>query len=208
MKQKRFLYLICTLLIALVSIGGVEGYAAAKKKTKAKTTAVSKTSSKGTTAKAKKKTASKKKSTAAATSTKKKTTTAASKSSKTSKASKTSGKKTLAKSTVGKKKKKRTTTKAKTRKRKTTPAFTPYTPPAEPILNDSLTLLVNSEVLEWIPQNMNPGGLRVNSVIADSKTRTAKIGLTCYLCTRKVKYVLLCLVPLYDLRTGSRKQFT
>lgn len=177
MKQKRFLYLICTLLIALVSIGGVEGYAAAKKKTKAKTTAVSKSSSKGTTAKAKKKTASKKKSTAATTSTKKKTTTAASKSSKTSKASKTSGKKTLAKSTVGKKKKKRTTTKAKTRKRKTTPAFTPYTPPAEPILNDSLTLLVNSEVLEWIPQNMNPGGLRVNSVIADSKTRTAKIGL-------------------------------
>lgn len=37
-----------------------------------------------------------------------------------------------------------------------------YTPPVDLPLNDSLTLLVNSEVISWIPENLNPGGLRVN----------------------------------------------
>lgn len=44
-------------------------------------------------------------------------------------------------------------------------------------MNDSLTLMVNREIIEWIPENVNPGGLRVNSVIPDNKTRVAKIGL-------------------------------
>ncbi|MDE6578648.1 MAG: hypothetical protein K2K58_10815, partial [Muribaculaceae bacterium] len=52
-----------------------------------------------------------------------------------------------------------------------------YTPPADPILNDSLTLLVNREVVSWVPKNLNPGGLRVNSVSTDSRTRTAKVAL-------------------------------
>ena len=52
-----------------------------------------------------------------------------------------------------------------------------YTPPVDLPLNDSLTLLVNSEVISWIPENLNPGGLRVNSVIPDNRTRTAKVKL-------------------------------
>lgn len=56
-------------------------------------------------------------------------------------------------------------------------SFKPYTPPVEPQLNDSLTLMVNDSVISWIPVELNPGGLRVNSVIPDSRTRIAKVGL-------------------------------
>ncbi len=51
------------------------------------------------------------------------------------------------------------------------------TPPPEQVCNDSLTLLVNGAILEWIPANLNPGGLRVNSVKPDKMTRVAKVGL-------------------------------
>lgn len=51
------------------------------------------------------------------------------------------------------------------------------TPPAEQPQNDSLTLLVNDEIIKWIPENLNPGGLRVNSVKPDKRTQTAKISL-------------------------------
>ncbi len=54
------------------------------------------------------------------------------------------------------------------------------TAPVEPVetpQNDSLTLTVNSALLSWIPSDLNPGGLRVNSVKPDSRSRCAKISL-------------------------------
>jgi hypothetical protein len=48
---------------------------------------------------------------------------------------------------------------------------------AETPSNDSLTLLVNKAVLDWVPSNHNPGGLRVNSVKPDDKGRTTKVSL-------------------------------
>lgn len=116
-------------------------------------------------------------------------------------------KKTKAKTSVSSKKKKKTKTAVSTPKKKTTSTgkkktiassksksktrgkvtkksrkatnivHKQYTPPADPIKNDSLTLLINSELVSWIPQNLNPGGLRVNSVTPDHKTRTAKVAL-------------------------------
>ncbi len=157
MKFKNLVCLFSVLILSMLILLGSIDSQGAKKKTKAKTTAVAKSSSKTTK-------------------TKKKSTTKKSSASAGSKKKTTSAKSSTKKKTTSKAKKKKTSRKA-TRKRKTTPAFKPYTPPAEPILNDSLTLLVNSEVINWIPETVNPGGLRVNSVIADSKTRVAKIGL-------------------------------
>lgn len=81
-------------------------------------------------------------------------------------------------------KKKRTSTKNRkknTKKKsakKSTSKRNVYTPPApEQPSYDSLTLFINSAVLEWIPENMNPGGLRVNSVKPDSIRKIANIGL-------------------------------
>lgn len=77
------------------------------------------------------------------------------------------------------KKKTSTVTRKKKKRKVSSPVSTykPYTPPAEPILNDSLTLLINDGILSWIPSHLNPGGLRVNSVITNKTDRTAKIGL-------------------------------
>ncbi len=50
-------------------------------------------------------------------------------------------------------------------------------PPKETVSYDSLTLAVNSYVTSRIPEKMNPGGLRINSVKTDSRSRTAKINL-------------------------------
>ncbi len=78
-----------------------------------------------------------------------------------------------------KNRKRRSTSKSRSRYsssvRKTAPAAP--TPPPDPVLEDSLTLYINDEVIKWIPSNLNPGGLRVNSVIPDSLNRIAKIGL-------------------------------
>ncbi|MDE6296262.1 MAG: hypothetical protein K2L89_00295, partial [Muribaculaceae bacterium] len=49
--------------------------------------------------------------------------------------------------------------------------------PKETPQNDSLTLLVNSAILNWIPKEHNPGGLRVNSVKTDDRSRTANVSL-------------------------------
>ena len=100
-----------------------------------------------TTSTAKKKTTS--------TTTKKKTTTTAKR--KTSTTKKTTRKKT----TTGKK----TAPKTETKK------------PEELPQNDELTLLVNSGVLGWVPESLNPGGLRVNLVRADKGSRSAKVYL-------------------------------
>lgn len=77
-------------------------------------------------------------------------------------------------------KKKRTkkrgySSRSKTTRRSVTKAAP--TPPPEVILEDSLTLQINQAVLDWIPSNLNPGGLRINSVKPDSISRTARIGL-------------------------------
>lgn len=48
---------------------------------------------------------------------------------------------------------------------------------AEVAQNDSLTLTVNSAVLKWIPDNLNPGGLRVNSVKPNDSKKSTRIGL-------------------------------
>lgn len=43
--------------------------------------------------------------------------------------------------------------------------------------NDSLTLLINSAILGHVPASHNPGGLRVNSVKPDDRTKMAKVSL-------------------------------
>lgn len=49
--------------------------------------------------------------------------------------------------------------------------------PVDPPLTDSLTMLVNGFVLENIPADMNPGGLRVNSVKPDARRSSVRVGL-------------------------------
>lgn len=49
--------------------------------------------------------------------------------------------------------------------------------PKETPQNDELTLLVNAGLIESIPANQNPGGLRVNSVKPDQGSRSARISL-------------------------------
>lgn len=55
---------------------------------------------------------------------------------------------------------------------------TKYTaPPKETPQNDSLTLAVNSALIERIPSHLNPGGLRVNSVRPNHSSRLANVSL-------------------------------
>ncbi|MCH5241058.1 MAG: xanthan lyase [Muribaculaceae bacterium] len=132
-RKQRFIFILITIIICLLSVGVAENYAATKK-TKAKTTAT-----------AKKKTSS----------------TAKKKSTSTAKRKTSSKKATTRKKTTRKKTVKKTETKK----------------PEEIPQNDELTLLVNAGLLEWIPENLNPGGLRVNSVKPDRGSRSAKIFL-------------------------------
>lgn len=62
------------------------------------------------------------------------------------------------------------------RKKKSTKITAPA-PPPEIISNDSLTLLIDSVLKASVPENMNPGGLRVNLVKPDAKLRTANVKL-------------------------------
>lgn len=71
--------------------------------------------------------------------------------------------------------KKRRTSKSK-KKAKTTKKATPA-PPKELIANDSLTMLVNDALNSWMPAELNPGGLRVNSVKADKYGKSATVNL-------------------------------
>lgn len=86
-------------------------------------------------------------------------------------------KKKKKKTTKKSRKKKKRSKKRRSKKRKKRNRKKVTTPAPEPALNDSLTLAVNSAVLKWIPGNMNPGGLRVNSVKPDRNLKTAKVGL-------------------------------
>lgn len=49
--------------------------------------------------------------------------------------------------------------------------------PAETASTDSLTLYVNNSVLKWVPDNLNPGGLRINLVKPDSQNKTVQVKL-------------------------------
>lgn len=138
MNCKKLITIFIAIIIALSCCCVSDGYAAAKKSTKAKTTA----------------TAKKKKSTKKSTASKKK--------------SKSSSKSTKRKSSS--KSKKRT-------KKRVKAAKAPVPKPEEIAHNDSLTLFINDDVLQWIPENLNPGGLRVNLVKPDSKNKNAKVYL-------------------------------
>ena len=75
--------------------------------------------------------------------------------------------------------KRKTNTRTKkrvTRKTRTTPKKEVKKPEELPH-NDSLTLLINSGLLDLIPDNLNPGGLRVNLVKSDAGSQSAKIYL-------------------------------
>ena len=72
--------------------------------------------------------------------------------------------------------KKRTKTSSKSRTRKTTRAANPA-PPKEQPSNDSLTLSVNKAVIENIPKDLNPGGLRVNRVSPNKRYGTLGVSL-------------------------------
>ncbi|MDE7115629.1 MAG: hypothetical protein K2O56_04300, partial [Muribaculaceae bacterium] len=83
----------------------------------------------------------------------------------------TSSRKSTKKRTT--KRKKRTTRKKRYTRRATKPAA----PKPEQPSNDSLTLAVNERLLQWIPEKLNPGGLRVNSVKPDRMSKTARLSL-------------------------------
>lgn len=102
------------------------------------------------------------------------------KSSGSNKKNTTSSKKTTTSRSTNSKKtntKKSTTKKRTLRKKATTKKKVETKRPEEIPQNDSLTLHINSGLLEWIPESLNPGGLRVNSVKPDKNTQTAKIFL-------------------------------
>lgn len=90
-------------------------------------------------------------------------------------------KKSKTSQTYKKNSKKKTSKKTATTKKSTSATSkrwsNPQTPAPEPISYDSLTLLVNSAVIKEIDSNMNPGGLRINNVKPDSKSRLATIVL-------------------------------
>ncbi len=77
------------------------------------------------------------------------------------------------------KKKKKTSTKKKTtsRSRKVTTAKKTTTPPVEKPSDDELTLLVNAAVVESVPKDQNPGGLRVNRVSPNKRQGTVGVSL-------------------------------
>lgn len=102
------------------------------------------------------------------------------KTSSSSKKSSTSKSKTTSKST----KKTTKSSTAKTTKRRTTTSksrtsrWTNHSEaPKEVASSDSLTMLVNAEVLKNVPANLNPGGLRVNLVKPDHNNKTLQVHL-------------------------------
>ena len=101
---------------------------------------------------------------------------AAAKSRNKKRSTKASSKRKTTRKSTGKKTR-RKNGKGTTRKKRTTAVKRTPAPKPEQPMNDSLTLLVNDRVLSMIPREMNPGGLRVNSVKPDSRSRSARIGL-------------------------------
>lgn len=115
-------------------------------------------------------------------------TTQSSKSSK--KSSKNSNKKSSKSSSKKSDSKGKSESKKSRRDKKQTPAPAPKkstskttrfnnaaTPAPEKASNDSLTLVVNREILKEIPDNVNPGGLRVNSVSVNDRSKITDVKL-------------------------------
>lgn len=79
--------------------------------------------------------------------------------------------------------KKRKSSRKYSKKRRTKKKRYAYTAKAKPApkpeapSNDSLTLLINDAIIDWIPSNLNPGGLRVNSVKPNASSKTAFVSL-------------------------------
>lgn len=69
--------------------------------------------------------------------------------------------------------KRRTSRKSRSRKSYSKPAPKPEERPS----NDSLTLLINAALLDYIPKDVNPGGLRVNRVTPNAKQATVGVSL-------------------------------
>lgn len=95
---------------------------------------------------------------------------AKSKSKKKSSRKKSSRKRSTSRKKSSRKKSSRKRTTSKRRSASSAPA-------AEQPSNDSLTLAINRAILDAIPQNQNPGGLRVNSVKPDQRTNHTRISL-------------------------------
>ena len=108
-----------------------------------------------------------------------------------SKTTQTSSKKNSSKKGSSQSKKKRTSSKKKNngsnkknnknrynRAKSNSGRWTSHTSaPAEVASNDSLTLLINNAVIKWVPETMNPGGLRVNSVKPNMASRSVQVNL-------------------------------
>lgn len=164
-KFRKILSAIIPVLLAVLVFSAASADFAAEartKKSKTKTTQTASSSKKRTKSSSKK--------------TSKKDNTKSTKSSKKSKRSKNSKSSTSSKSSSSKKK---TSSRSHTSTRKTSSSkWTNHKEaPAEKASSDSLTLLVNNAVLNWVPSNLNPGGLRVNLVQPDARNRTLMVKL-------------------------------
>lgn len=150
MKFRKILYIVLSIIITLAAFNPVET-AAAKKKTKAKTTQTTGNKSKSGSKKGKA-------------------------SSKTGKSNR--NKTATSKSKKGKKSAKNSKGKNSRKKKGHNVVKSTYKEaPKEVPQNDSLTLAVNSELLKKIPDHMNPGGLRINSVKPDKARQLVNISL-------------------------------
>lgn len=157
MRHTRFLSIILSfIIICVVSTAVIPSAEAKKRSSKAKTT---QTSSKS----GKKNNTGKKGS-------------AASSSSSKSKKKKSSGSSKSGKKSNSSKKKR--SSGHYNRAKSNTKRWTTHTSkPAETASNDSLTMRVNNAVLNWMPANLNPGGLRVNSVKPNMSSRSLQVNL-------------------------------
>lgn len=102
---------------------------------------------------------------------------------KTTQSSKTKNSKSKSsKSKKSSRKKKSSKRKSRYSKRKNARSIRQLTatvvpPPVEVVSTDSLTMTINDRILAWIPQHLNPGGLRINNVKTDKVKKTATVAL-------------------------------
>lgn len=163
MKLRKIVYILLCLVISFAAFDSSEAYA--KKSSKAKTSQSSKSSKSKT-----KKSSSSKSKRSSSSSKSKKSSSGSRSSSKSSRKSSRSkyGRNSKSSSRKGK---------GRTKKRRNVARTTYKSTPKETPQNDSLTLSVNNRLLSKIPQSLNPGGLRVNSVKIPSGSRAANVSL-------------------------------
>ena len=155
MRFKRYFYILIAAIMVFAAAATTDTYAA-KKRSKAKT--IQTTSKSGKKSKSKSSKSSK-----------------GSKNSNSSKGSKNRNKSKNSKNSKksGKGKNSKSSSYSHTRKKRTS---TPAPPPEKPS-NDSLTLAVNRVVIDWIPKEQNPGGLRVNKVSPNDSRKSVSVSL-------------------------------